>query len=239
MVIRVTMLALPALMAGAAIAQAQGMPSFGVEATTDEVRRGLSWSEGKASASADAAVSLGGFDLSARMAATRGAARHLGADAVADLTLARRWTIGLFDVSALVSGHLFAGAADTAHYAELGLGASYALGPARVGAGARYAPRQGAIGGDNLYLYGDAALGIPATPFSLSASLGHSRGSVRDPARAARLRPDGAYTDWRIGADYARGPLLVGLDYTGTDVKGGAPGGHAGDRVIGRVRLSF
>ena len=233
-------LALPALMAGIATAQAQGMsdsgaPSFGVEATTDEVRRGLSWSDGKASVSADGAVSFAGFDLSARVAATRGAVRHLGADAVTDLTLARRWTIGLIDLSALVSGHLFAGATDTAHYAELGLGASYALGPARVGTGVRYAPRQGAIGGDNLYLYGDAALGIPATPFSLSASVGHSRGSVRDPARAARLRPDGAYTDWRLGADYARGPLLIGLDYTGTDVKGG----QAGDRVIGRVRLSF
>jgi hypothetical protein len=182
MAIRVTILAVPALMAGVATAQAQGMPSFGVEATTDEVRRGLSWSEGKASASADAAVSLAGFDLSARMAATR-AARHLGADAVADLTLARRWTIGLFDVSALVSGHLFAGAADAAHYAELGLGASCALGPARIGAGARYAPRQSAIGGDNLYFYGDAALGIPATPFSL-----RPRSAIRGERARSRAR---------------------------------------------------
>ncbi|WP_204283871.1 TorF family putative porin, partial [Klebsiella pneumoniae] len=65
-----------------------------------------------------------------------------------------------------------------------------------------YAPSQSAIGGDNLYLFASANAGIPATPLSASATLGHSTGSTDDPVRAARLRPLGDYTDWRLGMEY-------------------------------------
>ena len=104
---------------------------------------------------------------------------------------------------------------------------------------------QSAIRGNNLYLYANGYSGIPGTPLGLSAAIGRSSGSVDDPLRAARLRPDGTYVDWRIGLEHVRGPLTLAVDYVGTDIDQGAPTSpfadarHAGERVLGRVRLSF
>jgi hypothetical protein len=229
--------------AGAA-AQAQDI-SGGVELATDENRRGLSWTGGRAAASADALVMIGALDASARIVSLRDAERQAGADAVADLELGATTDLGPFRLRGHVTAHLFANARERMDYAELGARATYTLGPLQLGAGAVYAPDQNAIGGDNLYLFASANAGIPATPFSLSASLGRSAGRADDPLRAARLRPLGDYSDWRLGVEYNRFPFTVGLDYVGTDfaerasVSPYADPGHSGDRLVGRVRLSF
>src|SRR3546814_5275108 len=75
------------------------------------------------------------------------------------------------------------------------------------------APRQSSIGGDNLYLSASAAMGLPGTPLTVSARIGRSSGDARDPARAARLRPDGTYWDYGIGVDYMKGRWFAGLRY--------------------------
>ncbi len=225
-------------------AQAQSL-SGGVELATDESRRGLSWSGGRVAASADAQVSLGIADASVRIVSTRDAPRHAGADAVADLELGAATDAGPFRLRGQVIAHLFTGARERMDYFELGARASYTLGPLQLGAGAVYAPDQSAIGGDNLYLFASANAGIPATPLSASATLGRSTGSTEDPLRAARLRPLGDYTDWRLGLEYNRFPFTIGLDYVGTSFEHRTSGspfadlGHNGDRVVGRVRLAF
>lgn len=226
--------------------QAQSV-DFSVEAASDEVRRGLSWSDGEVSASSDVVVGLGGFDASARVAMLRRSDRHANAEAVADLVLGRDWHAGALVVRTEAISHLFAGADRGMDYYELGLGARYSIGPLEVGASGYYAPGQDAIGGDNLHLRAHALAGIPAFPVSLAASLGHSTGgSSRDPLRSARLRPLGSYTDWKLGVEYNRWPISVGLDYAGNDIATSAASAspfadlrHAGDRVVGRVRLSF
>ncbi|MDP1026429.1 TorF family putative porin [Sphingomonas sp. KR1UV-12] len=226
-------------------AGAQTTATVGAELTNDEVRRGLSWSEGRASVSGDAFVDIGPIDASARIVATRGSERHAGADAVADLTLGTGWDMGAVSLRATATGHLFAGARTGMDYVELGSSAAAGLGPARLTAGVLYAPSQDAIGGDNLYLYASADSGIPGTPLTVIAEIGHSSGSVDDSQRAQRLRPGGSYTDWRLGVERRRGPLTLGLSYIGTDVDQGAIGGpyadlsHAGDRIVGRVRVEF
>ncbi|MBA4355577.1 MAG: hypothetical protein C0409_12895 [Novosphingobium sp.] len=219
---------------------------FGVEATTDEVRRGISWSDGEVSASADASVGFGGLDASVRMAALRQSDAHANADVVADLGLGKDWDVGGFTVRTEAIGHVFGGADTGINYVELGLGARYSIGPLQVGAGAFYAPSQGAIGGDNLYVRGNALFGIPAFPVSVAASVGYTTGNADDPVRAARLRPVGNYADWKLGLEYNQFPFTVGLDYIGTDndtsrivASRFADVRHAGDRVVGRVRLSF
>lgn len=233
-----------AMLVVATPATAQSL-NAGVEVTNDEVRRGISWSEGRASISGDAAAMLGPIDASVRVSALRGSTRHADADAVADLTLATGWDLGAVRLRATGVGHLFAGADRAMDYVELGGSASYSLGPARVNAGALYAPSQNAIGGSNLYLYADADAGIPGTPFTAIAQIGRSSGNVDDPVRAQRLRPGGSYTDWRLGLEHRRGSLTLGLDYLGTDVSRTAAFGpfadaaHAGDRVVGRVRYDF
>lgn len=229
-----------------AAASAAAQVSAGVEATTDDRRRGLSWSDGEAAIGGHAALRLpAGFDLGVRAMSTRGDPRHGGADAAVDVTGGVTRDIGGgFRLDAFVAGHLFAGAAGQMDYVEGGVGASYALGPAEVGVDARYAPAQQAIGGDNLWLGARARVGVPATPFTLLGSVGHSSGSVDDPARAARLRPGGDYADWSLGVDHITGPLTIGVAYTGTDIGRAvaspfANARHAGDKVTARVAVNF
>ncbi|MCX7282519.1 MAG: hypothetical protein NTX28_00455 [Novosphingobium sp.] len=218
----------------------------GVEATTDEVRRGLSWSDGEVSGSADARVSFGGFDAAVRLAMLRQSDRHGNADAVADLTLGKDWNAGAFTVRTEAIGHVFGNADSNMNYAELGAGARYSIGPLQVGTMAWYAPKQASIGGDNLHVRATADAGLPGLPVSVFAAVGYTTGDTRD-ARSARLRPAGDYADWKVGAEYTQFPFTIGGDYVGTDIDTAntvsispfADLKHAGDRVLARVRMSF
>ncbi|WP_010544352.1 TorF family putative porin [Sphingomonas elodea] len=228
-------------------AHAQVLPkvSGGVELSTDESRRGLSWSENQLTASADASAGILGFDASARVAMTRESARHAGADTVFDLEAGRRFGIGALNLRGFVTGHVFTGAARNMDYVEVGGEGNFSFGPLQLNGGAIYAPDQGPIGGDNLYLHAGASVGIPSTPFTVSGSVGRTTGSNDDP-RSARLRPTGDYTDWRVGVEHVMGHITLGVDYVGTDIDTHravtspyADLRHAGNRVLGRARLSF
>ena len=237
-------LLIAAALAAPSLAHAQSV-TVGAEATTDERRRGLSWSDGDPALSVDAAAGLAGFDVSARAVTTRGSPRHAGADGVLDLEVARGFDLGVVSLRARAIGHLFAGAAGRQDYYEIGGLGSYTLGPVTLDAGASYAPDQRAIGGDNLYLFANARAGIPATPFSVNAGVGRSSGSVDEPFQAARLRPAGRYTDWRIGAAWVQSPFTLAVDYVGNDIDAQrivSPLGdraNSGDRIVGRVRVDF
>jgi hypothetical protein len=226
-------------------AAAQTSPLAGAELSNDEVRRGLSWSEGRAALSADALVVLGPVKASARAVTTRSSVRHDGADTGIDVALATGWNLGFIEMRTAATGHLFTGARDAMDYAEVGASASYNYGPAQLTAGAEFAPSQDTIGGSNLYLYFNVNAGIPGTPITLLAALGHSSGSTTDPVRVQRLRPDGSYTNWRLGAEHRRGPLTLAVDYIGTDIGHAVFAGpyadlaHAGDRIVGRIRYGL
>ena len=227
-------------------AAAQQRPAIGVELDSDENRRGLSWSGGRVSPSADIFVTSGALEASGRIVSLRDSDRHGGADVVGDVSLGASTTLGLVTLRGRVTGHLFGGAGFDADYYELGGSAAYTLGPVNVDAGADYAPSQDSIGGDNLYLHAGAQAGIPGTPWTVLAGIGHSSGKTDDPFRAARLRPGGDYSDWRLGVEHVTGPITLGLDYIGTDVseRAAAPflladAQHSGDRLVGRVRVSF
>lgn len=233
------------LVAPPAAAQATGPAvTGGVEIASDENRRGLSWSGGRAAPSADLAGAIGAIDLSARIAGLRGSPRHGLADAVADLGLAAGGDVGAVRVRARGIAHLFAGADAGLDYVELGADAAYAIGPLRVDGGVLFAPAQRAIGGPNTYVFAGASAGVPATPVTIAAGLGRSIGP-EGRLRSDRLRPGGDYTDWRIGAELNRDRWMLAIDYVGTDVSQRlvrAPigdGAHAGDRIVARARLSF
>ena len=237
-----------ALLTVSALPAAAQSFSGSVEAETDERRRGLSWSEGKAALAASATVGLpAGFDISARITTLRDSPRAGGADAVIDATLGYSTDLGGgVRGEAFAVAHLFTGARGPANYVEGGAGLSYQLGPAQIGADLRYAPSQEAIGGDNLYLGAHANVGIPATPFTVTASIGRSSGSVDDPLRAARLRPAGTYSDWLVGVRHITGPLTLGLDYSGTSIDRAdvvaspyADARNSGDRLTARASFSF
>jgi hypothetical protein len=130
-------------------------------------------------------------------------------------------------------------------YVELGATAGYGYGPVYATLGVAVAPSQDAIGGSNVHLHADANAGIPGTPFTLLAGLGHSSGGIIGPRRAQRLRPGGSYLDWRLGVEHRRDRLTFGIAYFSSGV---APadaigrfvdGRNAGDRLVGRAQLSF
>jgi uncharacterized protein (TIGR02001 family) len=239
-------LAALALLASTTAAHAQVRPHVSVEATTDERRRGISWSDGEGALAASARLDFSnGFDLGVRALSTRGDPRHGGADAVFEPTIGYSQTVNGFRLDAFATGHVFTNGTGPLDYYEAGAGASYTLGPAEAGVEARYAPSQDAIGGSNLYLGLRGRVGVPVTPFSFTASAGRSSGEVNDLIRAARLRPDNTYYDWSFGVQHATGPLVLTVEYTGTDIDNTrvlspfAARGNAGDRIAARAALSF
>ncbi|WEK41651.1 MAG: TorF family putative porin [Candidatus Sphingomonas colombiensis] len=227
-------------------AAAQVSVDGSVDVATDERRRGISWSEGKLAPSASLSLQLpSGFDIGARVTGLRDSPRAGGADAVIDASVGYGMDLGMgFRGDGFVMAHLFTGARGNMDYVEGGVGLSYQLGPAQIGADARYAPSQSAIGGDNLYVSARAQFGLPATPYTFNASIGHSSGSIDDPLRAARLRPGGNYSDWLVGVRRITGPLTLGLDYSGTNidrtiVSPYADARNSGDRLTARASFSF
>lgn len=242
---RVARTTLASLLLLAAPAAAQSTLSGGVEIASDERRRGLSWSDGDAVVSADLAGGIAGLDASARIVATRGARRHDGADAVADLALGKRWQAGAITLDGGGIAHLFAGAGRRMDYGELSASAQYSYAIALIRAGIDWAPPQAAIGGSVVHLHAGISAGLPGTPLTLSAAIGRSMGTGNG-ARAQRLRPGGDYTDWRVGVEHVRDRITLGLDYSGTDIPEMLPGAtrladvrNSGDRVMARARLSF
>ncbi|QQV77722.1 hypothetical protein H5J25_02765 [Sphingomonas aliaeris] len=224
---------------------AQDNRSATVELATEEERRGLSWSEGRAAISGDVRASIGRLDLSARAVSTRNSVRHDGADAVVDLSVGTGWDLGAVRVQTDVTGHAFVGARGRRDYVEGGVSAGYTYGPLNAMLGVIAAPSQKAIGGSNVYAYAYANAGIPGTPLTAVAEVGHSSGSVRNADRADRLRPGGSYSNWRLGLEHRRDRLTIGVDYIGTNISENraasryADLSNATDRIVGRVQYSF
>ncbi|SEJ39887.1 conserved hypothetical protein [Sphingobium sp. AP50] len=229
------------LLAGHAVpatAQYAAGTTVTLEAASDERRRGLSWSDGDPVLRGSLSVPLTeGLSLDGTATTLWGSDRHGGADAVLDLGATYAKQLGGWRLTAEGRYHLFPGAAGQG-YGEVGAIAGFALGPANVDLGARYAPRQSAIGGDNLYLSASGAFAIPATPFTLSAHVGHSSGDVSDPVQAARLRPGGSYWDHGVAIDWYRGRWSAGLRYADTDIDA-ADNTHAGASLIARVGFTL
>jgi len=116
---------------------------------------------------------------------------------------------------------------------------SHTFGPVGAKLSAAYAPKQAALTlgngkEDNLYVAGDFSAGIPETPVSLTAHIGHSFGP-------SYLTVGDEYTDWSIGASYAWKNLSVGVAYVDTDVDSFTQAGRnitkAG--VVGTIGVAF
>ncbi len=99
---------------------------------------------------------------------------------------------------------------------------AHTIGPVTGKVTVNYAPKQKALAlgqtgtvldpsRDNVYLGGDLSGGIPNTPISLAAHVGHSFGP-------SFLVPVGkGYTDWSLGATFTHKALSFGVSYVDTD----------------------
>lgn len=213
--------------------------SFGVEASTDLRRRGLSWSDGKPAIEAFGSLPLGGgFSLEGAAATLRDSPRHGGADLLVDAALRYTWTSDAWSVSGQVQGLGFIGATDQ-NYVNLRGAVARTIGPVQLQVATDWAPPQSAIGGSNLYFSGRASAGIPGTPITIGAGIGRSTGSDDGSGRTARLRPGGDYTDFRVDADYIRGAFTLGLSLTATTITQTPATADSGTRLLLRASLSF
>lgn len=126
--------------------------------------------------------------------------------------------------------YMYPGGANDTDFAEPYVKVSGDVGPVSLLAGVAYAPKQEALGNfsntpqsrgqkqDNLYLWGDASAGIPSTDLTLKAHLGYSDGNPGLGPNGTSIAPTGKYWDWMLGADYALGPVTVGVAYVDTNI---------------------
>jgi uncharacterized protein (TIGR02001 family) len=124
-------------------------------------------------------------------------------------------------------------------FAEPYISVAHTFGPLTGKVTANYAPKQkaltiGAGKEDNLYLAGDLSAGIPTTPISVSAHVGHSFGP-------SYLTIGDEYTDWSLGASYTWKNLTLGVQYVDTDGDFITPSGRNASKagVVGSLGLSF
>lgn len=163
-----------------------------------------------------------------------------GANMELDLIGGYKHPIGGGTIDVGLTWYMYPGGADKTDFAEPYAKLSGTIGPASLTAGVAYAPKQQALGRwyftgadaaagvyndpgdkeDNLYLWGDATVGIPQTPVTAKAHIGYSDGNRGLGPNGTSAAPTGKYWDWMLGADYAiRGtPLTVSAAYVDTDI---------------------
>ena len=134
--------------------------------------------------------------------------------------------------------YMYPGGADKTDFAEPYAKLTGTAGPATLTAGVAYAPKQQAIGkwyntgtdaangvynnpgdkDDNLYLWGDGAVGVAGTPITAKAHVGHSWGQNGLGPNATAVAPTGEYWDWSLGADATYKNLTFNVSYVDTDI---------------------
>lgn len=169
-----------------------------------------------------------------------------GSNMELDLILGYKKTFGNATVDFGATWYMYPNGYDNTDFIEPYLKISGTTGPVSLTAGVAYAPKQEALGAwssngtiaanvdydagtgydnpgdknDNLYLWGDAAAGIPDTGVTLKAHIGYSNGNDGLGPFATSVAPTGEYWDWSLGADYAipSTPLTLGVSYVDTDI---------------------
>jgi uncharacterized protein (TIGR02001 family) len=161
-----------------------------VSLTSDYVFRGISLSDREPAVQGSLEVQ----HMSGLYAGMWGSsiARYAGTNVEADIYGGWRGAAGGLDLDLGVVGYLYPGG-HGANYVELAGKAARTLGPVELEAGIAWAPSQKAIGGqDNLYVSGALSSGIPGTPFTLTADVGHEkRGHGRTDRQEVGLGADG------------------------------------------------
>jgi uncharacterized protein (TIGR02001 family) len=134
------------------------------------------------------------------------------ADTNIELDLTAGWSgaVGGAELSAGVVGYLYPGGKG-GNYLETFGSLGTTLGPVEMKLGAAYAPSQKNIGDDNFYVYGALSSGIPGTPVTINAQVGHEDGSLAGPT--------GKKWDWSLGAQYVLKKMTIGVSYVDSDVK--------------------
>ena len=187
-----------------------------------------------------------------------------GSNSELDLFAGYKRPIGGATLDVGLTWYMYPGGASNTDFAEPYVKLSGTVGPVSVLGGFAYAPKQRALGNfsntpfsrgqsdDNIYVWGDASVGIPRTPITAKAHVGYSDGNPGLGPNGTSVAPTGKYVDWLLGVDAVVGPLVLGVAYVDTDItaaesayllpnfsstKDGGP--IAGPQVVFSVLASF
>ncbi len=142
-----------------------------------------------------------------------------------------RGNVAGLDVDVGATTYLYPGGKG-AKYAELLGSVGHTIGPVELKAGIAYAPAQKNLGSDNFYAYGQARSGVPGTPISLTASVGHENGSVAGPT--------GKKWDWSLGGEYVYKKFTAGVKYVDTNITAlDDPSGNTKPGVVASLGWAF
>jgi uncharacterized protein (TIGR02001 family) len=153
-----------------------------------------------------------------------------GSNMELDLVGGYKLPVGGATIDAGLTWYMYPGGASNTDFAEPYVKVSSTLGPVTALVGVAYAPKQQALGNysntpysrgqkeDNLYVWGDASMGIPGTPVTAKAHLGYSHGNPGLGPNGTSVTPTGEYLDWLIGADMVLGPVTLGVAYVDTNI---------------------
>ena len=202
-----------AMLMSAGSASAQMIPDIRASATfvTDYRYRGVSLSNRDPAVQASIELEASSFFVGAWGSSI---ADFNGATSEIELYGGWRGDFGLLQAEAGITGHLFPGGTDT-DMVELFGSLAGSLGPATATVGLNWAPDQGNLAGSSRYAYASLSTGIPMTPLTAKASIGHERGSM---VEDASWRGTTSKTDWMLGVDAIVGPLTLGVAYIGNDL---------------------
>lgn len=201
--------------------------------------RGVSQSDKHIAAQAGIAVShKSGFYVGTWGSNLAGWGTFGGSNLELDLIGGYKHPLGGGTIDVGLTWYVYPGGAAKTDFAEPYVKLSGTTGPLSLTAGVAYAPKQEALGRwyntgadaaagvynnpgdkkDNLYLWGDAAAGVPKTPFTAKAHIGYSKGNSGLGPNATSLAPTGEYWDWSLGADATFKALTLNLSYVDTDI---------------------
>ncbi|MFA7439359.1 MAG: TorF family putative porin [Sphingomonadaceae bacterium] len=120
---------------------------------------------------------------------------------------------GLLTPTVGIYTYLFPGASGVDVYELYGSVAGN-LGPATLTVGLNWAPDQGNLNRSSRYVYAAGSVGIPTTPLTLKASIGHERGAlVVDPSGQTTSK-----LDYMVGVDANWNALTLGIAWIGNDL---------------------
>ncbi|WP_373486692.1 TorF family putative porin [Blastomonas sp.] len=154
-----------------------------------------------------------------------------GANLELDIFAGYAATFGSTGIDVGVTWYMYPSGANNTDFFEGYAKLKGTAGPVALTAAVFYAPKQEALGNfsntpfsrgqseDNLYLAGDASIGIPDTPVTINGHIGYSDGNPGLGPNGTSIAPTGKYWDWSIGAAVnVYGPLTLSVSYIDTDI---------------------
>ncbi len=187
--------------------------------------RGVSYSDLDPAVQADVTLETRSGLFASAWAST--IADYEGSNVEVDLSAGWSGAIGPTTATAGVITYFYPGSSGTFTY-ELFGSLGMQIGPLAGTVGVNWAPGQSNLDSSSRYIFGSLEAGIPLTPFTVRAALGHERGGMVSDELGTTTQK----LDWEVGVSATFTALTVGVSYVGNDLpRTRLPGGERANRL--------